>query len=103
MLLLIYYRKSYTPRGLFFVLRLWCLRIDITLLTRHAIMVIKIGEVNNMPAVIDKTGRVSLNDHIAEYIKSDQEFLEGIRKGVRACKEDRVKRWADIKKELGLR
>lgn len=56
-----------------------------------------------MPTVAERKGHVSLNDHIAEYIKADREFMEGIRKGVQACREGKVRRWADIKKELGLR
>ena len=55
-----------------------------------------------MPTVIDRKGHVSLNDHIAEYVKADKEFMDGIRKGVRACCEGRVRPWAEVKKELGL-
>ena len=50
-----------------------------------------------MPEVIEKGHGVSLNDHIVEYIKADKDFMEGIRKGVKACKEGRVRRWAEIK------
>ncbi len=53
-----------------------------------------------MPAVIEKDGHVSLNDHIAEYIKADKEFIDGIRRGVRACCEGKIRRWTEIKKEL---
>jgi hypothetical protein len=56
-----------------------------------------------MPAVIERKGQVSLNDHIAEYVKADKEFISGIRKGVRACKEGKVRRWVEVKRELGLR
>jgi len=55
-----------------------------------------------MSDVIERRDSVSLNDHIAEYIKADEEFIEGIRKGVQACKEGKVRRWIEIKKELEL-
>jgi len=55
-----------------------------------------------MPATIERKGNVSLNDHIAEYVKADEEFIGGIRKGVRACKEGRIRRWTEIKREMGL-
>ena len=53
-------------------------------------------------AIKNKRNNVSLNDHIAEYMKADKEFMDGIRKGVRACKEGRMRRWSEIKGELGL-
>lgn len=56
-----------------------------------------------MPAIIERNGRVSLNDHIAEYIKADQEFMEGIRKGAKDCKAGRVQLWSEVKKELNIR
>ena len=55
-----------------------------------------------MPSVIEKGDNVSLNDHIAEYIKADKDFIGGIRKGVKACKEGKVRPWVEIKEELGL-
>ena len=55
-----------------------------------------------MPSIIERKDSVSLNDHIAEYIKADKDFIEGIRKGVQACKEGKIRDWAEIKKELGL-
>ena len=55
-----------------------------------------------MPATIERKGHVSLNDHIAEYVKTDREFIEGIKEGVRACVEGRVRRWSEIKRELKL-
>jgi len=55
-----------------------------------------------MPAVKENKADVSLNDHIAEYIKADKEFMGGMRKGVRACKEGRVRPWSEIKEEAGL-
>ena len=35
-----------------------------------------------MPVVKEKGRNVSLNDHIAEYTKADQEFMDGILPGV---------------------
>lgn len=32
-----------------------------------------------------------------------QEFIDGIRKGVRACKEGRMQLWSEVKKELGIK
>ncbi len=56
-----------------------------------------------MPTMIEKSDNVSLNDHIAEYMKADKEFIDGIRRGVRACCEGKIRRWTEIKKELRLR
>lgn len=44
----------------------------------------------------------SLNDCLAYYVKSDTNFMDGIRAGVRDCKEGRLKSWAQIKKELRI-
>jgi len=55
-----------------------------------------------MPTVIEGKRYVSLNDHISEYLKADLEFIKWIQKGVRACHEGKVKRWVDVKAELGL-
>ena len=55
-----------------------------------------------MRAVIERKGHISLNDHIAEYMRADKEFMDGIRKGVRACCEGKVRPWVDVKKELRL-
>ena len=56
-----------------------------------------------MPIIKEgKREEVSLNDHIAEYIKADIDFMDGMRKGVKACKEGRVRLWSEIKRESGL-
>jgi hypothetical protein len=55
-----------------------------------------------MPAIMDKRNNVSLNDHIAEYIKADKEFIDGIRRGVHACCGGKIRRWVEIKRELKL-
>ncbi len=44
-------------------------------------LIISIGG-GAMPVVKEKGRNVSLNDPIAEYMKADQEFMDGIRKGV---------------------
>ena len=46
--------------------------------------------------------RVTLNTHLADYMKSDVSFMEGVRLGIDACKAGKVRPWPDIKKELGL-
>ncbi len=57
-----------------------------------------------MPEVKERTREeVSLNDHIADYIKADKEFMEGTRKGVQDCKAGRMLLWSEVKKELGIR
>lgn len=56
-----------------------------------------------MPTTIDRKNHVSLNDHIAEYVKADKGFMDGIRRGVKACIEGRVQLWSDVKKELNIR
>lgn len=40
--------------------------------------------------------------NIVDHIKADREFMDGMRKGVKACKEGRVRLWSEIKKESGL-
>ncbi|MBA7711709.1 hypothetical protein ES703_120675 [subsurface metagenome] len=56
-----------------------------------------------MPAIIERKNHVSLNDHIAEYIKADKEFMDGIRRGVKDCKAGRVQLWSEVKKELHIK
>ena len=46
--------------------------------------------------------RTSLNDCLSGYIKSDDNFMDGIRAGVRDCKEGKLKPWAQVKKELRI-
>lgn len=55
-----------------------------------------------MPAVKESTD-LTLNEHISDYVRADVEFIQGIKKGVRACCEGRVRPWNDIKKELRLK
>jgi len=56
-----------------------------------------------MPVAVKKGEHVTLNDHIAEYIKADREFMEGIRRGVKDYKAGRVQLWSEVKKELGIK
>lgn len=43
----------------------------------------------------------TLNEHLANYVKSDDEFMEGIMRGVRDCKEGRIRPWSEVKKRIG--
>ena len=61
------------------------------------------GEVFMLKVKEGSRGEVSLNDHIADYIKADQEFMEGIRRGAKDCKAGRVQLWSEVKKELHIR
>jgi len=45
---------------------------------------------------------LSINDCLANHIKSDSDFMDGIRRGLKDCKEGRVRPWSQIKKELGI-
>jgi hypothetical protein len=56
-----------------------------------------------MPIVAENHVHVSLNDHIATYMHNDDEFMDGIKKGVKDCKLGRVKPWKQVKEELGLK
>lgn len=49
-----------------------------------------------------ETNGQSLNDCLANYIKADVNFIDGIRRGVDACKQGRLRAWAEIKGELGI-
>lgn len=49
-----------------------------------------------------KKGKVEDGSQIAEYLKADKGFMDGIRKGVTACKEGRVRPWSEIKRGLNL-
>jgi len=44
----------------------------------------------------------TLNNQLASFMKSDSSFMEGIKKGAKACKEGRVRPWIDIKRELDI-
>ena len=45
---------------------------------------------------------MSLNDYLANYIRSDSEFMDGIRRGMTACKEGKIKPWSEIKENLNI-
>jgi hypothetical protein len=36
-------------------------------------------------------------------MRADRDFVDGIRKGVKDCKEGRVRPWSEIKKEMNLK
>ncbi len=55
-----------------------------------------------MPAVKERGG-VTLNNHIADYLKADREFINGIKKGVVACKSGDYKLWDEVKRELQIK
>jgi hypothetical protein len=42
-------------------------------------------------------------DGIAKEMWNDKEFIEGIRRGVKACKEGKIRPWADVKRDLGIK
>jgi hypothetical protein len=52
--------------------------------------------------VADGPAKVPFSAYVADYMKHSPDFLEGIEAGVKAAKEGRVRRWADVKKDLGL-
>ena len=60
-------------------------------------------ERKEMPATKERNSLSSLNDHIAIYMRADRDFVDGIRKGVKDCKEGRVRPWSEIKKEMNLK
>ena len=43
-----------------------------------------------------------MNNHLALFVRADKEFMDGIKNGVKACKEGRVQPWSEVKRELGL-
>jgi predicted transcriptional regulator len=45
----------------------------------------------------------TLNSQLANFIKSDREFVDGIKRGVKDCKAGRVQLWSEVKKELNIR
>ena len=53
-------------------------------------------------AVKERKENKTLNNHLADFIRSDSEFMDGIKRGVKACKEGRTRSWAEVKRELGL-
>ena len=60
------------------------------------------GSVELLERQVSSRHNMSLNDCLADYIKSDSDFVDGIRRGLRDCKEGRLKPWPQIKKELGI-
>lgn len=60
------------------------------------------GSVELLERQVSSRRNVSLNDCLADHINSDSGFVDGIRRGVRDCKEGRLKPWSQIKKELGI-
>ena len=53
-------------------------------------------------AVAERKNR-TLNNHLASFMKADRDFVEGIKRGVKDCKEGRVQLWEEVKKELNIR
>ena len=41
-------------------------------------------------------------DYLADYIRADKDFMDGIRRGIADCIEGRLSPWSDVKKELGI-
>ncbi len=56
-----------------------------------------------MPAVIEGKSKISLNDHITNYVKDDREFMEGVKRGVADCRAGRKQLWSDVKRELHIK
>ncbi len=47
--------------------------------------------------------RKTLNNQLASFMKSDRNFIDGIKRGVKDCKEGRVQLWEEVKKELNIK
>ena len=54
-------------------------------------------------AVAERKNKTTLNNHLATFIKSDRKFMDGIKRGVKDCKEGRVQLWSEVKEELNIR
>lgn len=52
---------------------------------------------------IQEKQKLSSADCVVEDLKNDREFMSGILAGVEDCKKGRVRRWSEIKKELGIK
>ena len=42
------------------------------------------------------------NEYLAFYIRHDDEFMAGIRRGMKAVREGKIRPWSEIRAELGL-
>lgn len=60
------------------------------------------GSVELLERRVSSRRSVSLNDCLADHICSDSDFVDGIRRGVRDCKEGRLRPWSQIKEEVGI-
>jgi len=47
--------------------------------------------------------RKTLNNQLASFMKSDHRFIEGIKRGVKDCKEGRVQHWEEVREELNIK
>lgn len=53
-------------------------------------------------ALAESPAKMAFSAYVAEYMKAAPDFIEGTRRGIAAVKEGRVRRWAEVRKELGL-
>ncbi len=44
----------------------------------------------------------SVDQYVAACVKADPEFMAGIREGLRARREGRMRPWSEVEKELGI-
>ena len=45
---------------------------------------------------------VPFGEYIARYLRDDEEFMAGVRRGLAAYREGKFRPWSEIKRELGL-
>lgn len=45
---------------------------------------------------------VPFGEYMARYLRDDDDFMAGVRRGLKAVREGKVRPWAEIRKELGL-
>ena len=45
---------------------------------------------------------VPFGEYIARYLRDDDEFMAGVRRGLKERREGRLIPWSEVKRELGL-
>lgn len=55
-----------------------------------------------MTSSLEHTTQVPFNRYVADYAINNKQLVEGIRRGLAARREGKVKPWAEIKERLGI-
>ena len=53
------------------------------------------------PEGFPRPTNLAFGEYVAQYIRDSSDFMEGIRRGLLALREGKVRPWKEVKRELG--